>query len=91
MRYQWDDQKEQINIKKHGLDFTTASMVFDDPNMVEIFDEAHSGEEDRYKAIGRIGKVVTVITVVYTERGEKIRLISARVATKEEEEIYYDC
>lgn len=88
--FEWDEQKEQSNIKKHGITFRMAATVFDDPLMVDLYDEAHSTlEEVRYKAIGRVGHTLTVLTVIYTER-QKIRIISARLATPREEEEYYD-
>ena len=89
--YEWDEQKEQINIKKHGITFRIATTVFDDPLMVDLYDEAHSTlDEARYKAIGRVGHTLTVLSVIYTERRQKIRIISARLATPREEEEYYD-
>ena len=89
MLFEWDDNKEQINIKKHGMDFETASRVFDG-YYVDIYDEKHSDFEDRYLAIGMVNQIACIVTVVYTERGERIRIISARKATKEEREMYYD-
>ena len=90
MQFEWDEQKEKINIKKHGLDFETAARVFQDENRLELFDEEHSEYEDRYITIGLINDVACVIMVVYTERGEAVRIISARKATRQEREIYYD-
>lgn len=90
MIFEWDDNKEQINIKKHGIDFETASYVFYDDCHIEIFDAKHSDYEERFLAIGMVNKVTYIVTVVYTERGESIRIISARKATKEERELYYD-
>ena len=90
MQFEWDRKKEQINIKKHKLDFTTASFVFDDENYVEIFDEKHSDDEERFMAIGMVNQIAVIITVVYTERGNAVRIISARKATKQEREFYYD-
>jgi len=89
MIFEWDDNKEQINIKKHGMDFETASHVFDE-HYIDIYDEKHSDFEDRYLAIGIINKITCIVTVVYTEREDRIRIISARKATKEEREMYYD-
>lgn len=89
MRFAWDAAKERLNIAKHGLDFATAAQVFADMNRVEFYDEAHSLDEDRYITIGMIDGVALIVQVVYTERGEKIRLISARKATKREERVYY--
>ena len=90
MQFEWDDEKEKINIVKHKLDFTTAAFVFDDENRLEIYDENHSSDEDRYLAIGAVGSMLVILTVVFTERGEKIRIISARKATAKERKMYYD-
>lgn len=62
-------------------------LVFNDLQRIEIYNMEHSTEEDRYNTIGMVNDV---IFVVYTERKENIRLISARVATKTEGSIYYD-
>lgn len=90
MNFEWDDDKEQKNITKHGLDFRTAILVFGDANRIEMYDEAHSDMEDRYITIGAINGVVTVLYVVYTERRDSIRIISARCATRREKEVYYE-
>lgn len=90
MLFEWDDNKEKKNIIKHGIDFSTAALVFRDKNRIEIFDDEHSAYEDRYITIGQINGVAIVIMVVYTERENVIRLISARKATKQERSIYYD-
>ena len=82
MLFEWDENKEKINISKHGLDFSTAALVFRDQNRLEWFDELHSDYEDRYITIGEINGIAVVLMVVYTERGDAIRLISARKATK---------
>ena len=84
MLFEWDENKEKINISKHGLDFSTAALVFRDQNRLEWFDELHSDYEDRYITIGEINGIAVVLMVVYTERGDAIRLISARKATKTE-------
>ncbi len=90
MQFEWDDKKEKINIAKHGIDFSTAARVFKDNNRLELYDEAHSDTEDRYITIGLIDEVAYVVMVVYTEREEIIRLISARRATNRERKMYYD-
>lgn len=89
MLFEWDENKEKINISKHGLDFSTAALVFRDQNRLEWFDELHSDYEDRYITIGEINGIAVVLMVVYTERGDAIRLISARNATKQERRMYY--
>ena len=48
MQFEWDDQKEKINLVKHGIDFSTAALVFQDENRIELYDESHSTTEDRY-------------------------------------------
>ncbi len=87
MKFEWDEEKNQLNLKKHGIDFETAMLVFNDLQRIEIYDIEHSINEDRYSTIGM---VQDVLFVVYTERNENIRLISARLATKIERSIYYD-
>lgn len=86
LRIQWDDKKNEINRKQHGLSLEEASYVFNDPYRKEYFDVFHSNEEDRYRVIGSIGKI---IFVVYTERGDVTRMISARLATASERMAYY--
>ena len=80
-RVQWDEKKNLINLKKHGISLNTARMVFADENRLEWPDLAHSDDEERYKVLGRVGKVLLVI---YTQRGDATRLISARKATAKE-------
>lgn len=81
MEFEWDERKEQINIEKHHISFNIAKQVFNDVNRIEIYDMQHSIEEDRCNTIGM---VEDILFVVYTERKEKIRLISARLATEKE-------
>ena len=88
MKFEWDEEKNTTNKKKHNISFETASHVFDDPNYIEMYDFEHSlPEEDRYIAIGKVGEV---LFVVFTERKQAIRLISARLATDTERRLYYD-
>ena len=83
---EWDDEKAEANYKKHGIRFRVAARIFLDENRMDIYDEIHSENEDRWKVIG---KVRDILAVIYTERGEKYRLISARLANKREEDEYY--
>ena len=87
MTFEWDQEKNLINKKKHGISFETAAYVFYDEQYIEMFDFEHSIDEDRYIAIGQ---VEDVLFVVFTERKENIRLISARLATEAERRLYYD-
>lgn len=89
MKFQWDENKEKINIAKHGLDFKTAARVFEDENRIERYDKEQSFEEDRYITIGLVNGIAVIIMVVYTERKDAIRIISARKATKQEKEAYF--
>jgi len=84
----WDESKSRTNRKKHGVSFEEASALFHrGDDYLEIFDDAHSDEEDWFIAIGPIKK--GLVLVVYTERDEDtVRLISARWATKREAELY---
>ena len=83
---EWDDNKADINRKKHNVTFEMAAQVFLDEFLIDDYDEEHSDDEDRIKVIGMVGDVLVVI---YTERGEKYRLRSARNATKRERRRYY--
>jgi len=90
MFFDWDDSKEKLNIAKHGIGFSIAAKVFNDPYRIEDYDEIHSISEDRYITIGRIqNSLILIVTVVYTARNDTIRIISARLATKKEEEAYF--
>jgi uncharacterized DUF497 family protein len=81
MDYEWDYIKAESNLKKHGIDFADAVSIFDDLNALTIEDE--SEEEQRFITIG-IDIFARILVVVYTLRGEMIRIISARKATKRE-------
>jgi len=81
---EWDPLKDLENQEKHGLSFEEAAALFtSEDDYLEIYDEDHSDEEERFIAIGMI--VEGIIVVVWTERGEDVvRIISARSATKHE-------
>lgn len=89
MKFEWDENKNRANKKKHGITFEVASLVFYDENRLEEYDEWHSDDEDRYSVIGIVGEL---LQVVCTDRPENdsIRIISARLATKEERMRYYE-
>ena len=89
--FEWDSEKDSINLEKHGIDFTTEKNVFLDPDRIELFDDKHSTlGEYRYLTIGSVGCFTVVIALVYTQRSNNIRIISARNATKKEKEAYYN-
>ncbi len=88
MKFDWDLEKEKRNLRKHGLSFTEASMLFTGRSKyLELYDEVHSEDEDRFIAIGPIIK--GIIVVVYVERDfDIIRIISARKATQSEASLF---
>ena len=79
LKFVWDSEKARLNKKKHGVSFETAARVFLDENNLDDFDELHRDFEDRNKIIGMVGNILTVI---YTERFDRNRIISARLANK---------
>ena len=86
---EWDEKKNAINKRIHHISFETAKMVFADPDRVERLDNSvgsNDSNETRWQTLGLVGRV---LFVVYTERGEKLRLISARLANKAERSSYY--
>ena len=83
----WDEAKNLENRRKHGLSFEEARELFASSDYLEIFDEAHSGSEDRFIAIGPISR--GLILVVWTERDDDtLRIISARWAGERERALY---
>jgi uncharacterized protein len=86
--FEWDEQsKAGKNFRKHGVRLPEAIPVFDDPYAITISDNESEPNEERFVGIG-IGTKSRVLVVVYTYRGEEIRLISARVAEPQECEEY---
>ena len=85
-RFEWDDEKARRNLANHHVSFERATVVFDDPNsIIEIDDEP---DEERWRTTGL--DVNRVLVVIWTERqGNRIRIISARRATRHEEDNYY--
>jgi len=86
VRFQFDPAKAAGNLKKHGVSFADAEGVFYDPLAIHQLDP-DSDDEERFVAVG-MGSTGTVLVVVYTLRGEEIRLISARRATRHEVKSY---
>ena len=89
-RFEWDPAKNKSNERKHGIDFETAEMVFDDPFCITFVDQITGGEE-RWKAIGAIEDfLVLVVAHTYSQDGpdELVRIISARRATRRERRLY---
>lgn len=87
MKFEWHDTKAKTNAKKHGVSFEEASTCFYDPHQVAFYDPDHSEDEDREIMIAHSEKG-RLMLVCYAIRGEFIRLISARLATKQEVKDY---
>ena len=87
MTFEWDEAKAAANLAKHGVSLDEAKTVFDDPLFVDFYDPEHSINEPRYINIGR-SRRGRLLIVSYTERGDAIRLISARELTSSEREAY---
>lgn len=90
VRFEWDPAKNRTNTAKHGIDFETAQLIFDDPRFVSFVERVVQGEQ-RWHAIGSIEGIL-VIVVVHTYReqdqDEIVRIISARRATPHERKLY---
>jgi uncharacterized DUF497 family protein len=84
MQFEWDPAKARANVARHGVRFEAARAVFADLHALELLDD--STEEERWRLLGRAGS--EILMVVYTERGARIRIISARKASKREQEVY---
>ena len=87
MEFEWDPAKEQSNIEKHGVDFTEAATVFGDPLEITISDPDHSVGEFRFLSIAHSSRN-RILVVSYTEREDRIRIISARTASPKERRQY---
>jgi len=87
LTFEWDEKKADENLRKHGVSFDEAKTVFNDPFSVTIYDPDHSSDEQRYVDIGLSSKG-RLIVVSYCKRGETIRLISSRKATRKEQRDY---
>ena len=86
LEFEWDDEKARHNREKHGISFEEAKAVFRDPFALEFLDTRFDYGEERFITIGMSAK--GVLTAVNTQRDERIRLISARRATRGEADAY---
>jgi len=87
LSFEWDESKAKLNFTKHGVSFEEASTVFGDPFSLTIPDPAHSQVEDRAIVLGQSHQR-KLLVVVHTERGDNIRIISARRASRRERKSY---
>ena len=90
IRFEWDENKNRANIKKHQISFDEAKTVFYDENARLISDPGHSNNEDRFILLGLSHNAkILVVVHAYKEQDELIRIISARKATKNENQYYF--
>jgi uncharacterized protein len=87
LTFEWNAAKAAANLAKHGVSFEEAATVFGDPLSVTIFDPAHSQAEERFIILG-CSHLDKLLVVVHTERGDNIRIISARHASRRERKCY---
>ena len=90
MIFEWNEDKNKLNQRKHGIDFDTAKLVFNDPLHISIQDRHKEGEE-RWQTMGNVEGITILLvahTITDTKNGEVIRIISARKATKRERRHY---
>ena len=87
MEFEWDEEKAAANAEKHGVTFDQAKIAFDDSFFLVFEDPDHSAEEERFILFG-VANEGSLLVVSYTERAAKVRLISAREATRHEREDY---
>lgn len=87
MKFDWDPRKARLNVAEHGASFEEATTALRDPLAATAEDPDHSVGENRFVTFGLSSKG-RLLVVAHTERGETIRLISARLATRQERKIY---
>ena len=87
MEFEQNSDKAALNLEKYGVSFQKAATVFNDPLSITFPDPDHSIEESRYVIIG-VSRFGQLLVVAHTERGEKVRSISARKATRQERRFY---
>ena len=85
--FEWDDSKNEINFRKHGIDFETAALAFKDAFELDLPETSMDYGEMRSKLIGMTA--IGLLTVIYTERGHLIRIISARRSSRREHDNYH--
>ena len=90
LKFEWDSEKDKLNLKKHGVSFNEARSAFYDDYALQFFDPDHSDTEDRFLLLG-VSHVLNVLVVCHCFRKEEtvVRIISARKADAEEEQVYW--
>lgn len=89
MEFAWDETKASSNLRKHGVSFLEAGTIFDDPFAMTYDDPDHSDDEDRFITLG-FSKRNRLLIVSHTFRAGLTRIISARLATRQERSLYED-
>ena len=87
MDFEWDDRKADYNVQKHGVSFQEAATVFYDPLVITFADPDHSDDEERFIVIGTSAQG-RLLMVAHTDRGDRIRIISARTLRLKERRLY---
>ncbi len=91
IKFEWDENKNQINQRKHGISFEEAKTVFYDENAILFDDPEHSEDEERFLIIGITNQTkICIVSHCYRDNENKIRLISARKATTAERKVYFE-
>ncbi|VAX02959.1 hypothetical protein MNBD_GAMMA19-235 [hydrothermal vent metagenome] len=90
LEFEWDDKKDKANSKKHGVSFDEARTVFYDEYAIQFFDPEHSESEDRFLLLGTSFKLkALVVCHCFREEETVVRIISARKADRDEEQVYW--
>jgi uncharacterized protein len=88
LQFEWDKAKAENNLRRHGVSFDLAKTVFEDPFAIEFLDDREEHGEERFAIVG-MNEAKVLLFVAYTEREERIRIISARRATQYEQDGYF--
>ena len=87
LQFDWDEAKNRLNVQRHGIAFVDVTGFLDDPGLIERLDLREDYGEERIIAFANVGG--RILGIVYVERGDVLRLISARPATRDETDDYY--
>lgn len=90
MLFEWDENKNQKNIEKHGIDFNDAITIFDDDDRIEAVDGRNDYGEERIQVIGEAKPGILMAVYTWRQNGASRRMISARTASKKERAVYYN-
>ena len=88
MEYEWDENKWQSNLEKHGLDFVIAYKIYESVEKLTM--PSNYANESRWIDLAAVGEELIVLTLVYTYRKERVRVISLRKANRQERRLYHE-